>query len=120
MKRKRDKAHFQIGPGGAMYVIVTGLILGVAIYAQANLLFWSFGLMVGGLVVSVGVSWLMMKGLEVQRLLPQHAVADEAAVLRYQVVNRKGFLPTFGLVISESWGRGGRGWRKAGPIAEHP
>lgn len=109
-----------MGPGGALYTIVTLLILGVAIYGQTNMLFWAFGLMIGGLVVSVALSWWMIRGIEVQRLLPAQAVAGETAALRYEITNRKRWMPAFGLVIGETWGPGRRGWRRVGPVAETP
>ncbi len=119
-KRAKTRSRFRVGPGGALYTVVTALILAVAIYGQTNLLFWSFGLMVGGLIVSASLSWLMLRGLEVERLLPAHGVAGEAMVLRYSIKNRKQWMPAFGVVICETWGRGGRGWRKTGPVAERP
>jgi uncharacterized protein (DUF58 family) len=114
------RAKFQTGPGGALYTIITLLILAVAIYGQTNLLFWAFGLMVGGLLVSATLSWLMMRGMEVQRLLPTHGVAGEAMALRYQITNHNQWMPAFGLVICETWGKGSRGWRRSGPVAENP
>lgn len=109
--------RFKLGPGGVMYTVVAVLILMVAIYTQANLLFWGFGLMIGGLLVSVTHSYAMLRGLEVQRVLPNHGVAGEPLALRYRVANRKGWTPVFGLVINETWGRGARGYRKTGPVS---
>ena len=39
--------------------------------------------------------------------------------MRYHVTNRS-WLPVFSLTISENWGRGRRGWKRTGPIAESP
>ncbi|HEX7009724.1 MAG TPA: DUF58 domain-containing protein [Phycisphaeraceae bacterium] len=114
---KAQRIRTQVGPGGVVYLMLTALILGVAIYTQANLLFWAFGLMVGGLAVSWLGAWRALRGLEVQRLLPAHGVAGEPVVLRYQLVNRS-WLPMFSLVIVETWGKGRRGWKKSGPIAQ--
>ena len=119
MARKRRRARLQLGPGGMIYVVVTALILATAIYTQANLLFWSFGLMVGGLVVSLLVAWQTLHNVHVQRLPPGHGVAGDMMVLRYHVQNRS-WLPIFSLVIMETWGRGRRGWKHTGPIAEKP
>ena len=112
--------HLKIGPGGLMYVIIAALILAVAIYTQANLLFWGFGLMVGGLTVSVTLTVVMMHQLSLQRVLPSHGVAGEPIVLRYTIVNHKRWIPVFGLLIGESWGRSLRSYTKTGPISEHP
>ncbi len=114
------RTYYQVGPGGAMYLIVTLLLLIVARFTQANMLFWAFGLMVGGLVVSLSLSWMMMRGLSVERLLPGHVVANEPMALRYHVVNHKRWLPSFGLVISEDWGTKRQGWRVEGPLVESP
>lgn len=102
-KPTKPKAHFQIGPGGAAFFFVTAMVLTTAIYTQANLLFWSFGLMVGGFVVSMFVSALMMRCVVVERVMPMHGVAGEPLVMRYQVTNRSSWLPVFGVVIGETW-----------------
>ncbi len=112
----------RVGPGGLVYVVVTVLILGAAIYTQANLLFWAFGLMVGGLLVSILVALQVLRGVSVQRLPTSHGVVGEMLVLRYQLVNR-GWLPVFGVIIHETWGRRRwlrAGWKRSGPIAEKP
>ena len=103
-----------------VYLIVAALILAAAIYTQANLLFWSFGLMVGGLVASLIVPWLMLGHVQVQRLMPSHGVVGEMTPLRYQLHNGRSWLPIFNLMIRETWGPGTRGWKKDGPIAESP
>src|SRR5690606_15223189 len=97
----------------------TALIVGAANYTQANLLFWAFGLMIGGFVVSMLLAWQSLRGLEVQRLLPSHGVCGEPLVVRYQIKNR-GWLPAFSLIVQETWGKGERGWKRIGPVAEQP
>lgn len=122
MKRREPKkshARLRVGPGGLVYLVVTGLILGAAIYTQANLLFWSFGLMVGGLVISLLFAWQTLRAISVQRLLPSHGVCGEPLVLRYHITNRS-WLPVFGLVIQEMWGPKLRGWKRVGPVADRP
>ena len=124
---RRRRVRVSLGRGGLVYLVVSALILGAAIYTQANLLFWSFGLMVGGLVVSLVFAWWLLSGVTVQRLPPSHAVVGEVAVLRYLVTSTS-WAPMFGLVLHETWGRRRRwvGWlgraprKKVGPIAERP
>jgi len=103
-----------------MFFVVSGLILGVAIYSQAPLLFWAFGLMVGSLVVSLIFSWMMLHKMTISRVPPTHGVAGEPMVIRYQLNNLKRLIPAFGVVINENWGRGKNGWRKTGPLALTP
>jgi uncharacterized protein (DUF58 family) len=114
------RRRLQVGPGGMMFLVVTALILAVAIWSQAPLLFWAFGLMVGALGVSLVLAPLMLRHVEVSRVMPSHGVAGEPMVLRYELLNRKRFFPAFGVVVSETWGKGTRGWRKSGPVAEKP
>ena len=78
------------------------MILASAFYTQANLLFWGFGLTVGGLVVSFGAAAVALRGLEVERVVPEHGAAGEALALRYRLHNR-GWLPAFGIILRERW-----------------
>ncbi|MFA9477227.1 DUF58 domain-containing protein [Phycisphaerales bacterium AB-hyl4] len=116
-KRRRSRIH--LGSGGLIYLIVSGVIIAAAIYTQANLLFWAFGLMTGGLVVSALLSWQMLRNIRVQRLLPSHGVAGDPLIIRYHLTNRS-WLPVFSLTIMETWGRGWRAWKRTGPIAMSP
>lgn len=110
------QTRLRIGSGGLLYLLVSGLILASAIYTQANLLFWGFGLMVGGLILSIGAAAVALRGLEVTRIVPTHCAAGEALPLRYEIHNRS-WLPAFAVVLRENWGKGSRGWRKVGPAA---
>lgn len=114
------RTRIQIGQGGLLYLMVAALLLGAAIYTQANLLFWSFGLMIGGLLISLILSLSALRKLTVQRLLPGHGVVGEAMVIRYRLTNRRRIMPGFNLILRETWGKGRNGWRNQGPIAESP
>ncbi|MEX0654216.1 MAG: DUF58 domain-containing protein [Phycisphaeraceae bacterium] len=116
-KRRRSRIH--LGSGGVIYLLVTAVIITAAVYTQANLLFWAFGLMTGGLGVSLLLSWQMLRNIRVQRVLPSHGVAGEPMVIRYQLANRS-WLPVFSLTLTETWGRGWRGWKRRGPVALRP
>jgi uncharacterized protein (DUF58 family) len=109
----------RVGPSGLPFVMLTGLIAGAAVYTGSNLLYAGLGLMLGGLGTSCMVALAMLRSVHVERRVPQQGVADEPLVLRYRIENR-GRLPTFGLVIHETWGPGARGWKRHGPIAEQP
>ena len=114
------KSRIQFGSGGMMFIIVSLLILSVALYTNSPLLYGAFGLMIGALCISTIVSWQMMRGITVQRILPSHGVAGESTAIRYQIVNHKRFMPVFSLVVRETWGRGSSGWRKSGPLVDDP
>lgn len=113
------RRSFRMGPGGVVYLLVTALLAGAAWYTQANLLFWSVGLLIGGLGMSALWAWRSLRHLEVSRLLPSHAVAGEMMAVRYHIVNRSR-LPYFSVTIHETWGVGRGGHRRVGPTAEKP
>lgn len=110
------QTRLRIGSGGVLYLLVSGVILASAIYTQANLLFWGFGLMVGGLVLSIGVAAIALRGLEVTRTVPTHCAAGEPLPLRYEIHNRS-WVPAFAVVLREGWGKGSRGWKTEGPAS---
>lgn len=87
--------------GGFFYVAIAVAIGLAALNSQANLLFWTFGLMLGGIIVSGLVSGFMMLNLEIRRILPEHGAVDEPMTLHYELVNRKRLLPCFSMVIQE-------------------
>ena len=113
------RARIELGPGGAVYLAVTALLLMATLYTQANLLFWALGLMFGGLAVSVGYATQVLRGLQVQRLTPGRGVVGDALVLRYRLVNHN-WLPAFSVVLTETWGHRRRAWRRHGPVGEKP
>lgn len=115
MSQKRS-SRITMGPGGIVYLLTTSLILGASIYTQANLLFWGFGLMIGGLISSVGIAWYSLRQIQINRLLPLHGVVGQSMVMRYQVTNGS-WLPVFSLVITETWGPGQSGWKHEGPAS---
>ncbi len=107
------RTRYQFGPGGMVYIVCTALILSGALYTQANLLFWAFGLTMGGLVVSVVMSLVVMRRIRVQRLAPTHAVVGRPLVLRYRVEHH-GWVPVFGLLVGEAWPIKKRRWWQRG------
>lgn len=116
---KPDRSRVELGPTGPMFMLIAALATGVAIYTQANLMFIVLGLLVGGLLASVLWLWAGMRGLTLERLPVAHGVAGEELVLRYQLVKHSR-VPGFSIVITETWGRGPRGYKRYGPLAEKP
>jgi len=76
------------------------LVLG-AVNGQNNLLFWLFGLGVGGLIVSGVLSGGALMGLEIERESAETISVGDDLILRYRVTNRSRVFPAFGLVIEE-------------------
>ncbi|WP_432797406.1 DUF58 domain-containing protein [Poriferisphaera sp. WC338] len=102
-----------------MFLVVSALLLGAAEKTQANLLFWGFGLLIGSFAISVLVTFQTLRKIQVKRLLPSHAIANQQLLIRYHITNDSR-LSIFNVSITENWGRGYHGYRKAGPIAQQP
>ncbi|MBB6430474.1 DUF58 domain-containing protein [Algisphaera agarilytica] len=111
-----SRTRIRLGSGGVLYLLVSGVILASAIYTQANLLFWGFGLMVGGMIISVCIAAISLRGLEVTRVVSSHCAAGEALPLGYELHNRS-WLPMFSVVLQEGWGSGLAGWKSEGPAS---
>lgn len=86
---------------GFVYI---GLIIAVGVVAmntQNNLLFWALGILLAGLVLSLVLSALMMRGLRARRLDPQYGAVGEPLIVRYEVTNRRRWLPVFSVHCAE-------------------
>lgn len=94
---RRYHLHFP----GVVYSVTTIILVLGAINGQNNLLFWLFGLAVGGLIASGILSGAALMGIEVTRDLPPSANVGEESVIRYRVRNRNRLLPVYAITIEE-------------------
>jgi uncharacterized protein (DUF58 family) len=115
----RSFGRIQFNPGSLIYLGVTALITFAAFYTQANLLFWTLGLVVGALGVSLITATITLNGIEVQRLAPSRGVVGEPLVLRHYLVNHSKFA-CFSIEIIETWAGHRRRRKGAGPRGESP
>lgn len=97
----RMNYRIEVPRAGFAYVAITLFVMIAAINSQTNLLFIAFGAMLGGLLVSLVMSWLVLRRIEVKRLVAAHAIAGELSEVHYLVTNRKRWLACFALNISE-------------------
>ncbi len=110
-----------------LYCFLVLLVGSAAMNSQNNMLFWIFGLMFSGLIISGIVSGVMMLGIQIRRIDPEHVAVGEPLIVRYQIRNRNRFVPIFNIHIEElpvgSFGHGGgakaatehvseRGWQR--------
>lgn len=96
-------------------LVYCGLILLIGIAAmnqQNNLLFWVFAVCFSGLVISGIVSGVMMLGVLVQRIDPDHGQVGQPLLVRYAVTNRNRFLPIFNIHIEERHVDHPGGWQR--------
>ncbi len=118
----RSFGRIQLSPGSLIYLMVTALITFAAFYTQANLLFWTLGLVLGAFGVSLIAALITLNSIEVQRLAPSRGVAGEPLILRHYLTNRSN-IPCFSIEIIEAWAghrMGRRARQTTGPLEETP
>ena len=72
-----------------------------AMNSQASLLFGVFGLMIGILLVAGVISKIVLRRLELHRLLPELAVVGQPTTVTYQFTNNKRFWPSLSVCLEE-------------------
>ncbi|UCD74231.1 MAG: DUF58 domain-containing protein [Phycisphaerales bacterium] len=107
------KRRYHLHIPGFIYVALVLVIAVTAMNSQNNLLFWIFGVLFSGLLISGIFSGWMMLGLRVKRLDPEHGTVGGALVVRYAVTNRSRFFPAFNVHIEERPARGRTSWNNA-------
>jgi uncharacterized protein (DUF58 family) len=106
-RRRSNLALIQRKP--SLDFSITGLIycsmmmfMGLAaINSQANLLFGVFGLMIGILMVTMVINWLVPRRLFISRTLPENGVVGESLAISYEIRNQKRFWPALSITIAE-------------------
>ncbi|MGA2496556.1 MAG: DUF58 domain-containing protein [Tepidisphaeraceae bacterium] len=102
--RKAEPVRKQPTDFSFVGVIYTCLMLFMglaAIHSQANLLFAVFGILIGVLVVSWVVSRIVLRKLEIRRILPETFTVGQQSTVQYEFENRKRFWPSFSATLFE-------------------
>src|SRR4051812_12243566 len=97
--RRRPSLDFSVT--GLVYCSMMMFMGLAAINSQANLLFGVFGLMIGILLVSFIISRFVLRGMELNRVLPEHGVVGQTLTVSYEFTNRKRFWPSLSVTIAE-------------------
>lgn len=95
------KRRYHIHMPGVVYAVSVLLVGLAAMNSQNNLLFWVFGTMFAGLVISGIVSGAMMLGVHIRRFDPHHSAVGEPMIVRYALTNRNRIIPIFNVYIEE-------------------
>jgi uncharacterized protein (DUF58 family) len=69
--------------------------------SQANLLFGVFGLMIGTLLVTGVISRMVLRRLELHRVLPELAVVGQTTSVTYEFKNAKRYWPSLSVTLAE-------------------
>jgi uncharacterized protein (DUF58 family) len=96
----RRRVRYRITGGGILYVFALLLVGFVSFLTANNLLFLVFSAMLAILLVSGFLSRLMLSGLELELLLPEHVWARTAAPARVRLRNLKRITPSFSLELT--------------------
>jgi uncharacterized protein (DUF58 family) len=93
--------RYHLSLAGIAYVATTCVLVVGAINGQNNLLFWLFGLAVGGVLVSGVLSGWSLMGISVRRDVQEASSVGEPLVVRYTITNRNRLFGAFALVVEE-------------------
>src|ERR1700746_3462404 len=85
--RRRPSLDFSLT--GLVYCSMMMFMGLAAMNSQASLLFGVFGLMIGILLVAGVISKIVLRRLELHRLLPELAVVGQPTTVTYQFTNNK-------------------------------
>ncbi|HVI10104.1 MAG TPA: hypothetical protein VND65_17580, partial [Candidatus Binatia bacterium] len=93
LERVRQSLHFEVTRVGVVYVLVT-LVIGIAaLNTGNNLLYIVVAAMLAAILVSGVVSAMVLRGLELEIVLPNQAFAGHAIQGRVALRNKRSTLP---------------------------
>lgn len=95
--RRRYHAHTP----GLLFVGTTVIVLLGALHSGNNLLYWIFGLAIGGVIVSGFLSGSSLMGLRIEGIAPESAAAGSPAIVRYRLRNTNRWMPAVGLALED-------------------
>src|SRR5580698_2018748 len=86
--------------GGVLFLAALALTGAGAFYSGNNLVFLIFAAMMALLLVSGFISRLVLSGLELELLLPEHVSARMPAAARVRIRNLKWMTPSFSIELA--------------------
>ena len=92
---------YELRPAGFLLIFVSVFLAIGAINSQNNLLFWLFGLAIGGVLISGVLSGSAMLGIRLERDMPAVARAGEPAIITYRLRNTNRRVPAMALALKE-------------------
>jgi uncharacterized protein (DUF58 family) len=95
------RPRFDFSFTGLIYSAMMMFMGLAAVNLQASLLFGVFGLMIGILIASERMSKVVLRKLDVRRLLPDQATVGRPALIHYSIVNTKRIWASLSVTIAE-------------------
>jgi len=87
---------------GLIFLGITTFVMVAALNSGTNLLYLAFGLMFGAFIASALLSRVSLKKVEARRIMSDHVIAGEPAIIQYHLTNRKRFWPCFAIRVAET------------------
>jgi uncharacterized protein (DUF58 family) len=97
-----NRLRYRITRGGSLFLLAIALTGAGAFLSGNNLLFLVFSAMLALLLVSGFISRLMLAGLEIELLLPEHVFARMPTSARIRMRNLKRLTPSFSIELAAS------------------
>ena len=96
----RRRVRYRVTRGGLLFLLALSITGTGAFLSGNNLLFLIFSAMLALLLVSGFISRLVLSGLELELLLPQHVAARMPTAARLRLRNLKRLTPSFSIELS--------------------
>jgi uncharacterized protein (DUF58 family) len=87
--------------GGLISVIISTLIALAALNSEANALLLLFGTGAGAILINVVLPIIMVRRVDVDRIMPEGVVAGRPFTIAYRVRSRRSWLRTWSLTVTE-------------------
>ena len=96
------KTYYELTAIGFVFLGVTAFVMIAAINSHTNVLYWALGIVLGSILVSAIMGNVLLKKLEVVRVVGDHAVVGEATDVQYRLTNRKWIWPSCAVRMTEA------------------
>ena len=99
LERWMMKIEFEFTREGAVYLMLIAVIAVAALNTGNNLLFIILASLLAGILVSGILSKIVLTGLEMDFVLPDHVFAEQPMISRLTLANEKWFFPSFSVTL---------------------
>ena len=100
LERWMMKIEFEFTREGAVYLMLIAVIAVAALNTGNNLLFIILASLLAGILVSGILSKIVLTGLEMDFVLPDHVFAEQPMISRLTLANWKWFFPSFSVTVA--------------------
>lgn len=100
LERWMMKIEFEFTREGAVYLMLIAVIAVAALNTGNNLLFIILASLLAGILASGILSKIVLTGLEMDFVLPDHVFAEQPMISRLTLANWKWFFPSFSVTVA--------------------